>query len=338
MKIFMDFAILRREGLTRKSLLAARAEIRECERALKEFDCHIDAALQHPNLSAASKRFIKQQWYGDARGGALSLGNRSVHRAAMISSITVLLLHAQNEPSARQGRLRFRMLTTTPDLGITDFDTPEINFAAVCRQFDVTARRAGVDALAFMDLAIIDERLTLEPMRIAIHMHAAVRAMDTSFRTKTAQRVASSARRPLNRLGLKVVKISAKKRDWGQALRRMHVAKLGYYVRKISCGLKVPYFDQFGIRRTRTTLHGWKLEHALRQLECYTHFDAWETTRGVGQGGVLRAHWKSLVLGLLRCDDTARGLKIDHDRLEREWTRIWTELGTGAMRAVHVVG
>src|SRR4051794_7601486 len=113
MKIFMNFALLRDEGLSTNSVVAARAQIAQCERALREFDKHVDAALVDRRLSKPSKRFLEQQWYGEP-AGALSLGNRAVQHAGMIAGIVVPLLHAQSERKARQGRFRFRMLTTAP--------------------------------------------------------------------------------------------------------------------------------------------------------------------------------------------------------------------------------
>lgn len=335
MKIFTQFDVLRRHGLSSFCLPAARREIHECERALREFDRKVQAAIDDPRLSPRSKRFISRQWHGDPGGGALCLSNRLVHRSVMIASITTLLVHAQNSPMARKGRLRLRMLTTTPNLGITDFAKPELKLSAVCRHLDVVARRASVHALAFMDIAIVEDR-TLGPMKIALHMHAVVNAKSLSFRARRAVRFSSPVNQPRNALGLKVVKITSRRKDWGKCLSRRNIAHLGYYVRKISCGKKI-VFESEGRRRAKTTLDGWKLVHALRQLECLSHCDAFATTRGVGEGAHLRKSWKKLALDLIGLDDTARGLEIKHAKLESKWARVWEELGD-KNRAAHFVG
>jgi hypothetical protein len=332
MKIFTDFAVFEREGLCESCIKAARKELRQCNRALSEFDEKIDAALAHPNLSARSKHLIRRWWYGDPVGSALSLGNRAVHQAATAAAAAVLLLHAHEDQAARKGRLRFRMLTTVPDVGMTDFEAPVLNFEAICRSFDVSARAARVDALGFMDLAIVNDSMSLEPLRLAAHMHGAIRAMGKSFRAKAAQRAATRQKTPFNQVGLKVVKITSKRRDWGRSLTRQHVAHLAYYVRKLSCGFKV-VFSQKRKRKSRTTLHGWNVTHALRQLECLCHCDVLKTTRGVGKGTKWRSRWKGLLLQLLGSQTAGRGLIIDHQLLERQWARIWTELGGGLQPA-----
>lgn len=133
--------------------------------------------------------------------------------------------------------------------------------------------------------------------------------------------------------GLKVCKISSRRRDWGPALKRRHVALLGYYISKRSCGRKI-IFNDGGKRKTKTTLHRWSAIEVLRQLECYSHCDVLETTRGVGQGKQWRSTWKKILLRLLNYRTPLRGLKIDHEKLHRQWRRIWTELGVGEMYAL----
>lgn len=336
MKSFFGFAILKREGLSRLSLQAVRKELHNVDKALRHFDAHVDAALAHPKLSRGSRHFLRDLWYGDARGTALSLGNRAVQRATMVASIATLLIHAQEEPSARRLRLRFRMLTTTPDMGLTDFDEPELKLRAIRRHFYAAARRAGVYALGFLDIAVVDEKLTLEPLKIAVHMHGAMLAVDNSFRTKRAEDMASPVGNWLNKCGLRIVKITSKKKDWGLPLTRAIVAHLGYYIAKMSCGFD-QLFTKWGKRRTQTTLRGWKLEHALRQIECYSHCDALETSCGTGRvGSQLRRRWKGLTLRLLQFDGAARALSIDHKTLERSWTKLRSDLGQRTMRAVRV--
>ena len=217
------------------------------------------------------------------------------------------------------------------------FDEPELKLTAVRRHFNWVARRAGVYALGFLDIAVVDERLTLEPLKIAIHMHGAMLAIDNSFRAKKAEKLASPLLKPRNECGLKVVDITSKKKDWGPSLTRGNVARLGYYTSKMSCGIDV-LFTKWGKRRTKTTLHGWKLVHALRQIECYSHCDALATSCGRGKvGSALRRRWKALTLRLLKFHGAARGLAIDHAQLERSWAAIWSELGEEGMRAARVL-
>lgn len=326
MKFSKDFGILRREGLSKLSIAAVRNEMRNVHRALAYYDEHVDRALADPRLSQASKRFLRELWYGDPRGKPLSLANRKVRRAAMMASMAVLLLHAQQDPTARRLRLRFRMLTTSPDVGITDFAAPTLSFSSVQRHFDAAARNAGVHAIAFTDIAIVDQRMDQEPLKLAIHVHGAIRASDNSFRTKAAERLASPVRVTTNQCGLRVVKISSKKKDWGPSLTRGNVTTLGYYISKITCGVDV-VFTKLGRRQTKTTLRGWSLVQALRQLECYSHCDALKSARGIDAGSKLRPIWKKLLLELLRYPGTARGVTLDHGNLVRKWARIWGELG-----------
>lgn len=336
-KFFVKFAVLRSEGISRRSRKAAMAAIAQATRSVAEYDKQIDRALDDPRLSRPSKRFLKQLWYGKARGSALSLGNRAVHKASVIAAIITALVHAQSCRGARKGRTRFRMLTTSPDLGITCFDEPTLNVAAVCRHFDAAARAARVDALGFFDIALVDDRHTCEPLTLVAHVHSIMRGKDNSFRVAVAQRQASPRRVPMNRLCFPVAKIRGKKRDWGRSLSRSDVAGLGYYCPKPSCGLTLRDIDARGARRAKTTLHGWQVIHALRQLEAYSHCDALETTRGVGQGKHWRQHWKSTLLRLLKIQGGARGIKIDHPALEASWERIWNELGLAEMKVLKVV-
>lgn len=331
----MKFAIYAKEGVSQRSRSALADALAEVDRCFREWDKLIKMALRHDKLSRRSKRFIRDQWFGDPRGGPLSLGTRAVHRAATIASIITLLVHAQNEPQARKGRLRLRMLTVSADMGITDFDAPELDLAAVVRHFDVAARRASLTALSFIDFAMVHDHSGLSSTKIAMHVHAAVRATYPWFRVKNAERAGSPRHTPNNQLGLKVVKISSKRRDWGSALKRRHVALLGYYISKRSCGRKI-IFDQNGERKTKTSLDRWGVVEVLRQLECYSHCDALQTTRGIGSGKALRKAWKHTLLRLLKYRTPLRGLKINHVQLTAEWERIWLELGAVDMRALVV--
>lgn len=166
-------------------------------------------------------------------------------------------------------------------------------------------------------------------------MHGAARGTKPWFKVKNAQR-AASPKQPRNKLGLKVFKISSRRRDWGPALKRRHVALLGYYISKRSCGRKIIYLHN-GKATTRTTLSRWSVIEALRQLECYSHCNVLETTRGVGEGKHWRSHWKQVLLRLLNYRAPLRGQKIDHQQLTRHWQHVWDELGLPNMCALQVL-
>jgi hypothetical protein len=319
--------ICRQAGLSRRSTAAAKAAHRDIKRALAEFDGKVERASADTRLSVKAKRFLLELWYGDPSGGALSMANRKVREASLMAAIIVLLLHAQEEPLARKGRTRFRMLTTTPELGIVDVDGPKSAIVAVGRHFDQAVRGAGVGALGFLDIAFVDNSRTLAPPKLALHMHAAIRAPDNMFRVKAAETAASPSQNRRNSFGLVIVKITARKRDWGKRLTRENVAGLGYYVAKITCG--ICRIEDHGQRsRSRTLLQGWTWKQALRQLEWYSYADLLVTTRGVGAGVALRKQWKALLLRLLKLSSGARGQAINSNRLDREWNRIWADLSS----------
>lgn len=317
------------DGLCAHCAAAATAQYADCERALGEIDKRVDVALAHARLSQQSKRFLKELWYGEPQG-ALSLGNRAVYAAAMMASIKVALQLAHNDPTARKGKLRLRMLTTTPDAGTTLASNPRVDGEALRRNFYMAARAANMDALGFVDLAQIVDRDTLNPATICGHMHGISRGRDRDFSVVAAEERATPARNPTNQAGIKAVKISSKKKNRGPGLTRAEVSYLAYYVRKISCGFKVIY-SKDGKRQTVTTLHGWGLLPALGQLECLSHLDALQTTCGVGEGKRWRSQWKRQLFKLLKVQVPVRGSSIDHEVLERGWSRLRGELSASTL-------
>lgn len=121
----MNFSTYAKEGVSRRSYKALQTAIAEVDRSLREWDKLIEAALTDSRFSKRSRGFLEELWYGDPNGGPLSLGNRAVHRAANIASAVVLLVQAQNDPSARKGRSRLRMITTSAGTWALSTLTPQ---------------------------------------------------------------------------------------------------------------------------------------------------------------------------------------------------------------------
>lgn len=313
-------------GLCPRCAEAALAELTECERALSEFDRRVDAALALPALSRTTKCFLKKQWYGEP-SGALSLGNRAVQAAAFMATVRVTLKLAHNDPNARAGKRRLRMLTTAPDAGMTPANSPRVCASAVCGSFYKAAKAAGMDALGFIDVTQIKDVDLLNPPTLAAHMHGIVRGQDQRFVVRAALARCTPKRDATNCAGLPIVNIRSKGSNQGNGLSRKDVAHLAYYVRKPSCGFKIVKTISHQ-RETIGTLHGWGIKPALLQLECFSHLDALKTTVGVGQGKRWRADWKSEMLRLLRYETRCRGAVIDHPRLTKAWRRLWDELDT----------
>ena len=309
-------------GLGPKSRLAAKNELCEIDRALSCYDRAIDEVLDHPNLSKVVKSFIQDMWYGDSYDLALSWGNRGVRRAATAAAIAVCLKHANDSPKARRGKTRFRMFTTCPELGITSYAEPKLRIASLARHFDQAMRAAGAEGLGFLDIGLFRTSDELKPSQVGLHMHAAVH-LPTVLGPRAAERLASPRKRR-NSLGGKVVKITAKGSDRGKPLFRREVAHLVYYVTKISGGLKCVLLKQ---RRTETLFQFWGMVEALRHLELYSHCDAFQVVRGVGVGKQLRREWKELLRQALMLDALPWGPKLDHEKLQKNWARVWRELG-----------
>lgn len=314
----MDFERLGRAKLSAESRAALQCATDKITVALKHFDRRVDQAMSDPRISIKSARFLQRLWYDDCFDLPLSLGKRPVREALFKSCTKTLLRAADADPMLMLGKSRARMFTTCPDLGYHHVEDTTLNHASVSNHFASAMRSADVEGFGLIDIAQVHDADNETPDIIGLHFHGAVRSLDPTFKPRLAAKIASGVKR-FNDYGLQVAKITY----GGNQLTHEDVGGLAYYISKISSGTKVPIDGT-----TYSSQQRWTLKPALRALEAYSHFEALDSLRGIGEWGKgMRKACKEEFRAQLGVDRLPYGIHLNHGRLRRNWGKLYSELG-----------
>ena len=318
---FGDFAAHGAKQLSPDSRAAFKKTFPEMERAVRQYDGHVQSVLADPKVSKASRIFLAELWQGDCFDKPLSMANRHVREALTKAVMVGLLRYADRTPGVLKGARKLRFLTSSPNVGISSNVSGHIDPDAVGRHFDQVMRKGIMEGFAMLDVSLFHDPGQLSES-IAIHAHAIIRGRSREFKPKAAEKHASR-RLKRNTLGGRIVAVTSgsSKHEGLES-----VAYLGYYASKLTCGTKVFWQSKSG-RQSKGTLEYWGPEAALRMLQIYSHIEPLATIRAVGGAKPLRKRIKELFRRNLQLEKLPRGERIDHVQLELNWAQLYADLG-----------
>jgi hypothetical protein len=296
---------------------AAKAKITaEIDRSIGEYEIRLARVFADPALSKQSREFLRWLWNDVELDRPLSMANKHVRRALTLAMVDTLAWGASRFPARRTGPGRFRMLSTSPDLGITNIAVRDIDSAAVSRHYYQAMRKADLHGIGLVDVALLHEPGEIEPSWLSIHYHGAVWSKNPEFKPRRAEKLAAPANRGRNKLDGRVARCTARK----SPLTESNICGLGRYSTKISCGTKVWTGKEY-----RTMLAFWHGPQMLRMLEAYSHVEPLAALRGVGEGCLARRQVKRRLARQLG-GELPYGLRLDTGWLREQWQQVYDDL------------
>jgi hypothetical protein len=313
----MENVLIKRRSLSNGSLTGFHEGKAQMDRALKDFDYHVDSLLADGRLSRRSAKFLERTWYASKPSPVLTLAQRPVRHALTQAAMLIMLQHCEATSEATAGSERLRLLSTCPDQGYCDYSRSAVQFSAAVHHVQRSMERRQLEGMALVDHALVDLRNCGDPTKIGIHFHGVCRPQPGSeHRTPAGKARKRSVKR--NKYGLAVVQQDVLQ----QPLTTRDVALLGYYFSKLSGGLKE---DHDEITRGSQTL--WCSEHALRVLELYSHVSPWTALVAVGElGEHLKAECLTKFEGFLGWGDDIQQ-PISHFKLRWHWRGVYRDMG-----------
>ena len=314
-------------GFTREERAAARKNYQQAHDALSYFENKIDRAVADPTLSAASAKFIDGLWRGPRSAAELSLASRVVWEAHGKASILSHIVFSRDYPDLLRGDTRARLITLSPSVGISDIAAVSVVLPQLRGFADRAARKLELNALFTYDIALFCPNRGAAVDTVAQHVQGTVWSQRARFQPcKQANRI-HDAKGSSNTLAAPIAVIKTRGSSSGNMLGLGDIAGLGWYASKLSCGVNTCYITKKG-PRSENSHTGWEAEHALRQLELWSHMSVLDACWGVGEGKTLRMLWRDRLTELLDCSLACR-LEIPHGSRNAAWAKVWRELGTG---------
>jgi hypothetical protein len=303
--------------LSNSALTAFHEKNVEMDRGLRNFDQRVDAILSLPNLSRSSADFLTKIWYEPTGREPLSYAQRPVREAITKAFMLELLRRCETFGQASTGPSRLRMLTVCPNIGYCDYAAGKLRANDVRDQVERGMRKRRLQGFGLIDVALVAASLVGEPTDIGLHYHVACEPEPGETLPAPDAKAKLKSKRQ-NRFGLAVTQQDI----FASPLTTTDVAGLGYYITKISLGLKEDY-DHITIG---SQLH-WSHEHALRSLEALSHVTLADAIVCSGASGLAlkEACLRTASRFIGRDLDTSE--ELDHGALRHGWRELHRDLG-----------
>lgn len=272
--------------------------------------------------------------------GHLPMSNMHVRRIAQHALVQAT--HEGFETIHANAFVRTFLFTACWDAGFTTTTSPELQWSSMKRHVQRLLRRLELHGVCAPEFDVMAKKLPGEAdRRIVMQVHGIVWTADPDFRPIVAEAELKASGLYPNMLGIKPIDFTSRARSqnrWpGWERERPHddqtpasISHLAYYILKAkhyALNLVPPRSGQERGRLRPDSGHFTQLD-AIRMLEVWSWFSAYDAVFAVGDGGWFARRQRQLIRDA--CNPTQdRGTWIDKEETARFWGRHWNNINRG---------
>lgn len=306
----------------------------------KAFACITRAKSHYPTKDKYDRVLLDGLTTLREVAGHLPMSNMHVRRIAQRALVQAA--HEAFDTVYANAFVRTFLFTACWDAGFTGSTAPELQWSGMKRHIQRLLRRYGLHGICAPEFDVLSKKLPGEAdRRIVVQVHGIVWTADPEFRPVVAEAELRATSLYPNMLGIKPIDFTSRARSqnrWPGWEREQplddqtpaSISHLAYYMLKAKHYALNVIPPRPGQTRGRLRPDTGRFTHmdALRMVEIWSRFSAYDAIFAVGDGAWLASRQRRLIRDACKPMQD-RGIWIDSAEMPTFWNRYWKNINRG---------